>query len=36
VVAIGHRRANGDWVGKCPFLPGFTDVDGSLDQIMMR
>lgn len=30
VVAVGHRRAQGEWCREATFLPGFRDLDASL------
>ena len=33
VVAIGHRKPKGEWIGDATFLPGFADLDRTLHEL---
>ena len=32
-VAIGHRRPKGEWAGEASFLPGFADLDRTMEEL---
>jgi beta-phosphoglucomutase len=35
VVAVGHRRPEGEWSGDAPYLPDFADLDRAIDKITL-
>jgi beta-phosphoglucomutase len=35
VVAVGHRRPIGEWVGNCPYLPDFADLDRVMHELRL-